>query len=288
MGGSPSSSSQKTTIRYAPYVETAHKEFLTIMAAKRDAAINDSPFSGYVDVDVDVAFFGVGYTLSMFPALHDTFGKFMAGLDIDVLYTQMFADTTDSAIVRTNVMAERDLLDDDIESNILPRFETGMRDINSVMSTSFVTGRAMIEDARVKSISKFSADLKYRLIPVAVERWKAHLDWNKIVVSTYAEIIKFYFSAKMDIDEVNYSMLAKDKLWPFTILEYNRAALGALQGATNTKTAVGGASTASKAISGALSGAASGAMMGSAIPGVGTLLGAGIGAIMGGAAGGMS
>ena len=77
--------------------------------------------------------------------------------------------------------------------------------------------------------------------------------------------MKLYFSAKTDIDEVNYAMAAKNILWPFTVLDFERAALGALQGATNSKTDVAGASTASRVLSGALSGAAMGAMVGGQI-----------------------
>jgi predicted lipid-binding transport protein (Tim44 family) len=101
--------------------------------------------------------------------------------------------------------------------------------------------------------------------------------------------MKFYFSSAMDLDNHNDSVVTKDTLWPFTVLEYQRAALGALQGATNSKNDVAGASTAGKVIGGALTGAVGGAMIGAsygsaATPGYGTLIGAGIGAIVGGAA----
>ena len=148
----------------------------------------------------------------------------------------------------------------------------------------------MIEATRVKVLEKFRAELKYKLIPVVKERWTAHLDWNKNVVCTYAEIIKFYFSTRIDVDDVNYSFKAKNLLWPFTVLEYQRAALGALQGATTTTTDAAGSSTLSKVIGGALSGAATGAMIGSTIsPATATSVGgagwgAGAGAALGVAA----
>jgi len=263
-GGGGGGGDSQTTVRYAPYIESAHSAFLCLIAGARDTVINDSPFAGYVDIEVDDAFFGAGYLISSFPSLYDMYGKFMAGLDIEALWTQVFEDTVNSSQVGTLVAAEAVLLDDDIDINAIPRLQTGMRDINAVMGSSYVIGRAIIEDARVKSLSKFSADLKYRLIPVASSRWSTHLEWNKGVVGTYAELMKFYYSAKADIDEANYAMSAKNKLWPFTVLDFERAALGALQGATNSKTDVAGASTASKVIGGALSGAAMGAMVGSA------------------------
>lgn len=267
MGGSSThrNTSQTGYIRYAPYIEEHHNVFLDLVAAKRNAVIDDSPFTGYTDIEVDSAFFGVGYLISSFPSLYDMYGKFMAGLDIEVLYSQIFEDTVNAPAINNLVSAEADMMEDDIEINSLPRMQVGLRDINSIMSSSFVIGKSLIEDARVKSISKFSADLKYRMIPVAQARWQTHLEWNKGVVGVYAELMKLYYSAKTDVNEINYSMAAKDRLWPFTILDFERAALGALQGAVNTKTDVAGASTASKVISGALSGAAMGAMVGGAV-----------------------
>ena len=264
-GGGGNGGDTETTIRYAGYIESKHQAFLNEVQTKRIATVDDSPFTGYTDIIIDDAFFGAGYLISSFPSLYDMYGKFMAGLDIDVLYSQLFEDTVNAPEVSNLVSAEAALMDDDIDTNIIPRLIVGQRDINSVMASSFIVGKAVIEDARVKSLSRFSAELKYRLIPIALERWKIHLDWNKLVVGIYAEIMKFYFSAKVDVNDANYTKAAQDKLWPFTVLEFERAALGALQGAMNTATDVAGSSTAAKVLSGALTGAAMGATVGSAI-----------------------
>jgi len=270
MGGGGGSSAPAYTwseVRFAPYVEARHSDFLNSVYSARVGAISNSPFTNYVDIEVDDAFFGAGYTISSFPSLYDMYGKFMAGLDIEALWTQEYNDTIDSPVVHDLIAAEGALLDDEIEQTSVPRMQTGMRDLNAVMSSSFVVGKSLIEDTRTKMVAKFSADLKYRLIPVAQERWKAHLDWNKQVVSIYAEIMKLYFSSKTDVDEVNYSMAAKNILWPFTVLDFERAAVGALQGAMNSKQDVAGASTASRVLGGALTGAAMGAMVGGQITG---------------------
>jgi len=259
-GGTPANT--QTMIRYAPYIEEKHKNFLATIQAQRIIAVANSPFEDYTDIEVDDAFFGVGYTIASFPSLYDMFGKFMAGLDIEALWEQLYTSTLESSAVGDLIAAEGDLIDDEIEESSLPRLQTGMRDMNAVMSSSFVVGKSLIESTRTKVINKFSADLKYRLIPIAQERWTTHLNWNKLVVGTYAEIMKLYFSAKTDVDEINYAMAAKNTLWPFTVLDFERAALGALQGATNQKTDAAGASTMSRVLSGALSGAAMGAMVG--------------------------
>lgn len=272
-GGDSGGGDSTTTVRYAPYVESYHSSFLSAMASYRSSLTGSSPFSGFSAITVDAAFFGTGYLISSFPSLYDMYGKFMAGLDIDSLYDQIFEDTVNASEVNNLVSAEADLLDDDIEQNILPRFQVGMRDINAVVSSSFVVGKSLIESARVKAITKFSGELKFRLLAVAAERWKSHLDWNKAVVMSYAELMKLYYSTKLDVDDYNYSMSAKNSLWPFTVLEYERAGLGALQGATTTSSDVAGSSKTQKALSGALAGASIGASFG----GVGALVGGGIG-----------
>jgi hypothetical protein len=239
-----------------------------------------SPYSAYTDLDPDLAFFGTGYLISSFPSLYDMYGKFLAGLDIDTLWDQLFDTTVDGTTTAALVTAEAALLDDDIETNVIPRMQTGMRDLNAVMGSSYIIQRAIIEDTRTKALAKFSAELKYRLIPVVQERWAAHLNWNQNTIRMYCEIMKLYYSVKMDIDEKNYSMAAKDALWPFTVLEYERIAIAALQGAINTKNDVAGASTGAKVIGGALTGAAAGAMVTG-----GTPMGAAVGGVVGLAAG---
>ena len=262
-GGSSSGGDSRSEMRYAPYIEAKHSAFLESIASNRIATVDDSPFADYVDIEVDDAFFGAGYLISSFPSLYDMYGKFMAGLDIEALWSQIFEDTVNSSVVTNLVSAESALMDDDIETTAIPRLQIGMRDMNAVLGSTFIIGKAVIEDARVKALAKFSAGLKYSLIPIAANRWSTHLEWNKAVIGVYSEILKFYFSAKTDIDEVNYSMAAKNTLWPFTVLDFERAALGALQGAINSKTDVAGASTTAKVISGALSGGAMGVMIGS-------------------------
>src|SRR4030067_1144880 len=284
MGGGGGGGDSETTVRYADYVEDAHQTFLTRMELSVVAALATNPFTGYTDIAYLDGFFGAGYALASFPSLYDMYGKFVAGLDVDVLFTQILDDSINNVAIDNRVSAHATELSDDIVQNAEPRFVTGMRDINSVISSSFIIGKALMETARTKALSKYDAELRHAMLPIAASRWSAHLDWNKNVVNLYAEIMKLYFSAAMDLDNHNYSMKAKDKLWPFTVMDYQRAALGALQGASKTTTDVGGASTAQKALGGALGGAAAGAMIGTEVaPGYGTAIGAVIGGVVGAA-----
>lgn len=280
-GGSSGGGDSTTTVRYDPIIEGHHHGHLDYLASFLADAINNSPFVGYTPETTDVAMarfeagiFGVGYTLYSFPSLYDMYGKFMAGLDIDALYDQIFEDTVNSSEVSDLVSVEAALYDDDIETNVLPRFLVGMRDINAVQSSSFVIGKSIIEDSRIKSVAKFSAELKYKLIPVVSERWKAHLEWNKNVVMNYAQIIKLYVTARMDLENHYNENMSRLRLWPFTVLQYESSSLGCMQVGSTTNTDVAGSSSkASGAIGSALTGAAAGAMMTPANPFVGGAIG---------------
>ena len=270
-----SSSKGEGRIRYPKYLERAHKYYINKIVELTDEIVDLSPYGEYTDIDIDTAFFGAGYVLSSFPSLYDMYGKFMAGLDIEYLFNQAFKDTTDGTVIRNLVSEQASILSSDLANEAIPRYEVGMRDINAVVSGTFVIGKAMLERKRIQEISRFDSEVRYKMIPVAVERWKTHLSWNSQVVTTYAEIMKFYFMAVLDVDGYNYEMHAKDVLWPFTVLDFERLALGAIGGGGGGgSVGTAGASRAGKVIGGAMSGAAAGAMVGN-VPGavIGGILG---------------
>lgn len=289
--------SKTTETRYAPYIETQHEAFLNDIQGKRIEAVNNSPFENYTDIPIDDAFFGSGFLINDFPSLYDMFGKFVAGLDIDTLHSQMVESSLNSTVIKTIISDVGATLKTDIDTNSIPRLNAGNSDINSVMRDIFLDAEDMIEDVRIKLSTKFEKQLKYSLLPIAQARWETHLEWNKTVVSYYQEVMGLYFAAKMDVEDANYEVAAKHALWPFTVLDFEKAALGALQGATTRVQDDGaaGTSTLGRIIAGALGGMSAGAQIGGAIKtptaatktsaatSGGANWGAGIGAVLGGA-----
>lgn len=249
--------------RYADYVEDSHKVFLwNHLEPVRDSLEFDSPYDSFDFIEIENAFFGAGYTIDSFPSLYDMFGKFMAGLDIDVLYDQIATETLDGDVVHSAVSAEATRLSDELEDVAAPRFQAGMRDMNAVMSSTFVLGNTILENERIKALSKYTSDLQIKLLPVTIERWKRHLEWNDKVVDRYINIVRLYFSAAMDVSITNYDINAKNKVWPFTIYEYFRSCLGGMQGATTSGCSEPGPGRAMKTIGGAMAGASTGAQVG--------------------------
>ncbi len=260
MGKDSGSSSGEGVIRYAPYIEAKHETFLNNSQTFGVTARANNPYTSYTDLDYDDAFFGSGYVMSSFPSLYDMFGKFMAGLDIESLWDQVLNDVQHSTTIQESVVAHRDLISDEVEQTALPRFQTGIRDMNAVMSSSFVIGKSIIEQGAVKKLAEFDANLRYKLIPVAAEVFVKHLAWNQGMITTYINVMKMAILTKMDTDTANYSYALKETMWPFSVLEQERANLGALQGAMANS--AGGESGGAGILGGAMSGAAMGGSTG--------------------------
>lgn len=230
MGGSSSSSGDTTkTKRYAPYIESKHTDFLAITAIRRDDIIDDSPFTNYDPVDVDIAFFGLGYIISSFPSLNNMFGKHMAGLDIEEVWTRAFDKLINEHEIDDAVVERMKLADDEMVKGELADFQVDMRNLNAVATSSFVLGKAVVEDKRVKTIAKISLDAKIDFFAIALDEHTSHLSWEKKTVTVYAEIMKSYFMFKPELDDVNTTFDSRDLLWPFTVLSFEGAALGTMQ-----------------------------------------------------------
>lgn len=258
-GGGSSSSGGTYIMRYAGYIEDRHRVFLADTYTYRNSVISDNPYSAFTDIPVDAGFFGTGYILASFPSLFDVYGKFIAGMDVDALWEEILASTSNSSAAIDMVTAESALLDAELDSTILPKYMTGMRDMNATMSSTFINGKALLYDAKQKQVAKFSSELKWKLVGVAQDRYKVHLTWNQTVVETYSNLFKTYFGVKEGITKLNYDIKNRKSLWPLAVMDYERANLGALQGAMKQTTDkdTGGGSF----LGGALSGAAAGGML---------------------------
>jgi hypothetical protein len=277
-GGGGGDGDQVVTVRYAEYLEEHHKQLLDTVWEQASDIMTSSPFGTFTQPEIEDAFFSAGYAIADFPSLYDMFGKFMAGLDLETLFTQIFDHTINNTAIDNAVSAHAAELSDDLWNTEIPKFAAGIRDINSVMSSTYIVAAAMMEAQRIKTLSKYDASLRHAAMPLATERFSRHLTWNKDVIDTYANLMKFYYLVKHDFGNLEFEYRAKDALWPLTVLEYYRFAVGTLSGATTANTDVAGASTGQKLLGNALSGAAAGYMVGGPMGGV-------IGGVMGAAAG---
>jgi len=280
MGGS-SGGGGTNVIRYRPNLEVTHDTLLLHSQGYGDILRDDSPYDDFEYKDFTSGLYGTGYTMSSFPSLYDMFGKFGAGLDIESLFSQVLTGIQDMDAIQSASTSHNDLLTDEIEQDVLPRFQLGMRDANAVMSSTFIIGKGIIESARIKKVAEFDAELKYKLIPVAAEVFAQHLKWNQAIIGQYLEILRFAITIEFDTDNHNYLFKVKNHLWPFSVLALERANIAALNGGGGGG---GGGSVAEEASTGSkvMSGVVGGAMIGTKInAGWGTAIGAVVGGIAG-------
>jgi len=279
MGGGGGHSKTKTVIRYAHYIEGYHELFLQQSKWFGDGLVGHSPYGNAPEFNFNDALYSAGFSISSFPSLYDMFGKFMAGVNVESLWAQVLDSTQHDGIIDKMSKSHRDQLTEDLVDNVLPRFKAGMRDLNSVMTSSFVMGQALLEKKLLSKNGDFDAELRYKLLPGAMNLFAKHLDWNRDVVQAHITVMKMAVGTEMTAAEFNLDRNVKNAMWPFSILEQERANLGALQGA-RTATAGGGHEVSRGAK--VLGGVASGAAMGSEIsPGYGTVIGGVIGGIAG-------
>ena len=67
MGGSKGSSRGGTTIvQYEPHIHDHHTRLMNSAEVDYKNLKTKSPYKDYTDIDVDVAFFGIGYLISSF------------------------------------------------------------------------------------------------------------------------------------------------------------------------------------------------------------------------------
>lgn len=273
-GGGGSDYPEKQEIRYAPYLENAHKYVLdrdgavapnTTMFTLFNDALGKSPYDQIEIHNPDEGMFGYqedGETLwhiSNFPSVYDMFGKFMAGLDVCSLWNNLYEEVVNGPTINNAVSAHAKVMKDEIDSSVMPSFMAGMRDINAVQSSAFIVGKALIYDGHTKKVNEFAGNIRLKMVELTTQMWAKHLEWNTNVVKMYGTLFELYYGKKMETDARNVEYLVKHELWNLNLLDYVRSMLGALNGAPAAATGGGSQpSTLQQAAGGMLSGAAAG------------------------------
>jgi len=237
----------QVTVRYAPYLEKLHRTISGIdvenvvftMTQALNAVWHKSPYKeGFEKINVDRGFFGViegdptlHYRIEDFPSLWDMFGKFMGGMDLHVLWGDVYEDVVHGPEIANTVTAHAALLKDELDTRVLPQFLGGMRDINAIQSTTFVIGKALIYDTHTKAVNEFAGNLRIAALDLSQRMWARHLDWDAQVITVYTNMFKEYFSIKLDNDARQLEYDTKDLLWDLSLFDHARAYIGALNGA---------------------------------------------------------
>ena len=229
------------SVRYAPYVEEYHQSLLLqskywledlipkLSSDNPDATHDiDTPYDNYEGLDVNQTVFGTGYLIENFPSLYDMFGKFMGGFDIEIPWGRIFGRIVTREEADRAVAEEMKQADDQMIKGEMAEYQTGMRSINAVVSSSFIMGKAVMERQRIFALARLSLEKKAELLSMVGTEFSSSLNWAKKIVTGYSELMQDYYLGKMDLDGANYDSSEKKSLWPFYIFDFYRANIGAM------------------------------------------------------------
>jgi hypothetical protein len=292
-GGGGSSSG---IVDYPAYMKTVHEAMLGSTGTTHhictliDAAIATSPYSGETaydpDSDITAMLTAIGDLDTAINTL-DGFGDWatIVATVKGVVDSSIVDDTT----IDATADAQAAMLADKLTTEVLPRFETGMRDINAVISSSFVIGKSVLEAFNTREVSDLAAKLRLQaysqrnqMILTGAQNTLQHIAnviaYKDSLAKTWAEGYRIKTVFKKEEVGENLDIQAKDYVWGIDLFQYGANLLGSIAGsAINTMKPP---STTQSVIGGAMSGAgagyqASGSWQGAAIGAIG-------GAILGG------
>jgi hypothetical protein len=106
-------------------------------------------------------------------------------------------------------------LDEDIENNVLPKFEGGMRDINAVVSSAFVVGESIIYTNKGKEVARYQAE--------------KDLEMHKMRLASIIDSIKIMMNELLTKAELKAKVVESTT----TVLKTYVAMVGGLAGAYN-------------------------------------------------------
>lgn len=281
MGG-VSGGSVSGQVDYPDYIKNFHETFLNVAYTIYQAeATQSSPYSTWVAVDPNHVFGLAGGWYNPTQAM-DNVRSFSFASTLNSIASSIAA-FTDGITTATNAHAA--VLDTRLTSDIIPRYEAGMRDIGAVSSSAFPIGRAVVESTHDAYVADFDAQQRARKLEktwdLAGQFTLATLDQLRIVTALAVEIGRLYVAASHEYSVTAVNMLARDRAWDAEVLQKAANILASVAGtAVKQGDAIGGSSLGG-ALSGALAGAALGTTVGSAVPGIGTGLGAAAGGALG-------
>jgi len=297
--GSSGGGGASGAVSHSAYLENVHRDWLNAsgidtieksITEVMDSALGSSPWTNLSAYNPDADIAAYEATIVAFSAL-------LAGLsdtaDWAALYAQ--ADLTLSgpgdALIIADVSAYANMLDDEINTKVLPRFRRGMQDINAVVSSAYLIGEAIIEAFHDRDVAKYGSTLR---LSVSDKRLTAtdqmlqlmsrRVGWESDYVRMSVEANRIKIVAKKEQTDQDAVIDESDAKWDLEVFQYGGNLMAAIDGGTAIPN-LAKKNAAASVIGGAMMGAASGAMVGAQMGAGGGPYGAGIGAVLGAAVG---
>jgi hypothetical protein len=174
------------------------------------------------------------------------------------------------------------ILDDQVETNALPKFNAGMRNINAVQTSAFTIGQSLIYAFKQRDVAKFQADVTMGGTKQIISMMNDRVNAGKALLSATIEAYRIKIVAEKEETDENIQLSERRAKWKLDVFQTGANLLASITGAAAALPGESRSSTTRTAIGGALSGAALGSMIGGMVGGENSnTIGAGLGAAAG-------
>ena len=298
--GSSGGGGNSGKVSYPAYLQTVHGEVLndsggdTLTLSLYDcinAALSNNPFTGVVAYDpasemADLATALNNYTTDV------------AGLDFEndwetkltQVKNKLVAELLSDTELNNDADAFRTKLEAQLTSDVLPRFQAGMRDTNSVLTSSFVIGQSILEDGIDREVANHLSKLRLSAYQDKVDKTTQitdsllgkeiqKIEFTRTVAALTAEMNRVRILFQMESDKQQTQWDTEEASWRVNLFQNLANMIAAPSGGTAV---YDNKDRKNSPWAGALSGAAAGASLGSTSGGG---MGVGTGALIGAIAG---
>lgn len=297
MGGGSSGGGSSGRSDWPDYMKSIHETWLNEM---NSLIPSSNPYTGAAPYDPDSDLSSIDSVLSPYIDLNVWFGSDNA--DVKGTWEDWFDLLGNTGVLLSYegfLTQATDKLSESVtatlDSEVVSRFEGGMRDINAVQTSQFVVGKALLYARVGNEIARIGGEAILRTIDArnkllvegpwhGLDAMLKVIEARRLAVQTFMDNVKIKITAKVEeaIKAVEYDVEAAK--WPFFEYQHAGNLLAAISGGAVSQPIR--PSPIQSAVGGVLTGAATGAMIGSAIGGasggpVPALVGAGIGGAIG-------
>ena len=267
-------------VDYPDYMEAVHKDWLEGDAASRltaenvtavmSTAIGGSPFTGEVAYDPETSLDSVDTAVTGFNTLIDTLSHEADWESaIDAVVAKIDAAVTSDDYIDADIAAYTDLIDDEYYDVVEPRFESGMRDINAVVSSAFVIGKSNLVAKKNRDVAKYSSELRLKMniqrnalivgsAGTVLDSLMRRVAFERDYASLITEAKRIRIVASKEQTDQDLLIAEADARWDLEVFQYGGNVLAAIGGGT-VQPSMPGMSKGQSALSGAMAGAAMGA-----------------------------
>lgn len=249
-----------------------------------------SPYQGEIAYDPDSDITNFLAELADYSTAVDAVDELIDWISIITnVRNEIDANVIDNTSIDEASDAHGKMLDDRLVSEVLPRFETGMRDINAVISSSFVIGKSILEAFNTREVADFDKKLRVQSygqrnqlimqgVTDSINILNSKLNFRDALTRSSVESYRVKAVLKKEELEEQLDMEDKEFRWPLELFQYGANALGSISGSAVSPHK--GPTKMQSTLGGAMSGAAAGASVSGGNPWV-----SGAGAVIGGIGG---